>query len=290
LLLRRAVYALKRGGCRVTLLAPNGEVLLGSGPADVDQALPWDSPRTARLFAAATPEILDLGLHDAAIVYSRNTTLALHLERVATRVEILDPDPPPGAGHASEWFARPARALGFDPNSAPPPAVPTPQEVDEARGLAARLPQGFLAIHPGSGSPAKNWPASRFAQLARRLSRGSPWLLVGGPADEAAASTLQVEAGAVLARSLPPRILGALLSRAGAYVGNDSGVSHLAAAWGAPTVALFGPTDPAIWAPEGSVEVLRDAGGVASILPEAVEAAVARVRTLRSAALERPCG
>ena len=53
-------------------------------------------------------------------------------------------------------------------------------------------------------------------------------------------------------------MLGAVLAHAGLYVGNDSGVSHLAAAWGAPALALFGPTDPAQWAPVGPhVKVLR---------------------------------
>jgi heptosyltransferase-3 len=62
----------------------------------------------------------------------------------------------------------------------------------------------------------------------------------------------------VLARELPVRVLGAVLARAGLYVGNDSGVSHLAGAYGAPTIALFGPTDPALWSPVGPrVSVLR---------------------------------
>jgi ADP-heptose:LPS heptosyltransferase len=62
----------------------------------------------------------------------------------------------------------------------------------------------------------------------------------------------------VHARDLPARVLGAVLAHAGLYVGNDSGVSHLAAAWGAPVLALFGPTDPAQWAPVGPrVKVLR---------------------------------
>ena len=58
--------------------------------------------------------------------------------------------------------------------------------------------------------------------------------------------------------AISPRVLGAVLADAGLYVGNDSGVSHLAAAWGAPVLALFGPTDPALWAPVGPrVNVLR---------------------------------
>jgi heptosyltransferase III len=54
-----------------------------------------------------------------------------------------------------------------------------------------------------------------------------------------------------VARGLPLRALGALLARARLFVGNDSGVSHLAAAYGTPALSLFGPTDPALWAPRG---------------------------------------
>jgi ADP-heptose:LPS heptosyltransferase len=61
---------------------------------------------------------------------------------------------------------------------------------------------------------------------------------------------------------LTPRALGALLRKARAYVGNDSGVSHLAAAFGAPSIVLFGPTDPRVWAPLGPrVRTLRAPDG-----------------------------
>ena len=63
-----------------------------------------------------------------------------------------------------------------------------------------------------------------------------------------------------LACNLPLRTLGAVLSRAGLFLGNDSGISHLAAAGGTRTLALFGPTDPAQWAPVGrAVLTLRPA-------------------------------
>ncbi|MCG6922248.1 MAG: glycosyltransferase family 9 protein, partial [Acidobacteria bacterium] len=127
-----------------------------------------------------------------------------------------------------------------------------------AQEAAASLPPGFLAIHPGSGSPAKNWPTDRFVALVHAHAGKRPWLLVVGPADEDAAAPLCVLPGCVPVRDMPIRVLGALLGRAGLYVGNDSGVSHLAAAAGAPTLALFGPTDPAVWAPLGpGVETVR---------------------------------
>ena len=147
-----------------------------------------------------------------------------------------------------------------------PVVAPEPLFPDEAGAAAepwlARLPAGFLALHPGSGSPRKNWPADRFAALARDLARGAPWLLVHGPADAGPAAVLRSVEGAVEAAHLPLRVLARVLSAAGVHVGNDSGASHLAAAAGAPTLALFGPTDPALWAPVGRrVRVLRGDGG-----------------------------
>ena len=87
--------------------------------------------------------------------------------------------------------------------------------------------------------------------------------------------------GAVLAREWPLRVLGAALARAGLFLGNDSGASHLAAASGAPTLALFGPTDSAVWAPLGrTVATLRAASHELTDL--AVDEVVAAAEATRS--------
>jgi ADP-heptose:LPS heptosyltransferase len=112
------------------------------------------------------------------------------------------------------------------------------------------------------------------------LSDGQPWLLAEGPADAVSARSLRDCRNAVPAATLPPRVLGAALAEAGVYVGNDSGVSHVAAAWGTPTVALFGPTDPLVWSPLGPcVTTVRSADGTMSSITSAeVEAAALRIR------------
>ena len=95
--------------------------------------------------------------------------------------------------------------------------------------------------------------------------------------------------GRVLARNLPLAQLAALLSRAGLHVGNDAGVSHLAAAVGTPTLALFGPTDPGAWAPVGpAVRVLTAPGGELDGL--AVAPVLQAAGELRSAARALPRG
>ena len=111
--------------------------------------------------------------------------------------------------------------------------------------------------------------------------------MVRGPADEEACRDLSgLPNAVVLDRVLPPRALGFVLGQASLYLGNDSGVSHLAAAWGAPGLVLFGPTDPACWRPLGpAVDVLRAEGGRLDELPvETVVAAALRRQTPTSPA------
>lgn len=266
LLLRRAVAALRAAGHRCALLAPlhAGSVLVGSAPAEVEELLPWDSPEAAALVTedAVPPGPLAEKLKgfDVALAYTRSRALVEGLRRSLPRVVAHDPNPPPLAGHASAWLARPLSEWGVDARGLPPTHVPRPPEAAAAEPLLRQLPERFLAVHPGSGSPAKNWPAEQYRALAEALSPSCPWLLVEGPADGAAVAPLRPLA--VIAHGLSPRVLGAVLARAGLYVGNDSGVSHLAAAWGAPTLALFGPTDPGVWSPVGErVSVLASPTG-----------------------------
>jgi ADP-heptose:LPS heptosyltransferase len=187
----------------------------------------------------------------------------------------VSPVPGEPARHASLVFAAPAQELCGGPPAEPTALCPRPQDEAEALPLLGRLPERFLALHPGSGSPRKNWPAQRFAALAERLAAGCPFLVVEGPADERAAAPLR-RPPAVIARGLSLRGLGALLSRAGLFVGNDSGVAHLAAAFGAPTLALFGPTSAAVWAPLGPrVRVLEAPGGALTALEVTAVAAAA---------------
>jgi len=97
----------------------------------------------------------------------------------------------------------------------------------------------FVAIHPFSGSAKKNWPLERFRELARRLDVPVRWC--AGPQEPLEDAE----------RFDSLYDLACWLRSARLYIGNDSGITHLAAAVGTPVVALFGPTDPAIWAPRG---------------------------------------
>jgi ADP-heptose:LPS heptosyltransferase len=135
-------------------------------------------------------------------------------------------------------------------------------EVDCAAWLAGETPVGermggppLVAVHPGSGSRSKNWPADRLAAVVRELSRrtGESVVVVCGPSDEVAAAELRARLAVPVRVERPAGLaqLVGLLRRARLYVGNDSGVSHLAAGLGVPSVVVFGPTDPRRWAPRG---------------------------------------
>jgi heptosyltransferase-2 len=151
-----------------------------------------------------------------------------------------------------------------------------PSEAD--RTVAASFYDGpkFIALHPGSGSPTKNWPVANWAQVIPRLPL--PVVLVGGEADGPALEALApLAAGVVREKPLPE--LAAFLGRAALFLGHDSGITHLAAAAGAPVVAIFGPTDPTVWAPPGpGATVLRGgAGWRGPTVERVVEAALARI-------------
>jgi heptosyltransferase III len=282
LLLRPTVAALNRAGYAVTLLAPapSGPALVGPGPAEARTLLAWDRPEMASLFAedavppAPLPELV--GGFDLALAFSRNHRLIANLTSLNGRVVARDPQPPPAGPHAATWLAAALDEAGVPRVDAVPLLEAREDEAREARRWRERLPAAFVAVHPGSGSAAKNWPAARFRELLDGWS--GPFLLVEGPADAEAAAPLRDRPDVVVARGLPVRVLGALLGQAALMIGNDSGVTHLAAAWGAPTLALFGPTEPALWSPLGpSVAVVRAPGDRMDRLPVDVVRARARV-------------
>lgn len=115
------------------------------------------------------------------------------------------------------------------------------------RTTSAPAPRGGpVVFHPGSGSPRKNWPADRWRELIPRLP--APISLVVGEAEPDAWRTFTHPGVTVLA-NLSLAKLADYLAASRLFIGHDSGVSHLAAACGVPCVLLFGPTDPAVWAP-----------------------------------------
>ncbi|MGI5837556.1 MAG: glycosyltransferase family 9 protein [Chloroflexota bacterium] len=136
------------------------------------------------------------------------------------------------------------------------PILPTDiKELESVRGLAKLLGQRpLLVIHPGARAPAREWPAVRFAELARYAYHDlkATLLLTGGTAEKALVDTVREMSGVPtfnLAGRLSLGGLAALLHYADLFIGNDSGPAQLAAAVAPRSLRLFGPANPYRWAP-----------------------------------------
>lgn len=156
----------------------------------------------------------------------------------------------------------------------------TATRIEMAPPVFPSLDKPYFMLHPGSGSTRKNWPLAHFIELARLLATltdcdGTPsfsrCLVSSGEADGDLGRRLaDAVPGALHAEGLGLEQVAALLAGARLYVGNDSGVSHLAAAVEGPAgetptaVVLFGPSDATVWAPPGAtvVEAGADIGSV----------------------------
>lgn len=116
-----------------------------------------------------------------------------------------------------------------------------------------------VAVHPGSGGKKKCWPLSRYLQLIEALSREErfSFSVILGPAECGGEYAILKEfisernIRARLVRNQPVNEVAGILKKAQVFVGNDSGVTHLASALGTPVVAIFGPTDHEVWKPLG---------------------------------------
>ena len=126
-------------------------------------------------------------------------------------------------------------------------------------GIARNRP--IAIVHPGSGSrhkcvgPEILWPV-----LEGLEAREWEVLLLQGPADGEMVQRLlsQISRPPMVLRGMSLRVLAGILAQTDLFLGHDSGVTHLASLLGTPTVGLFGPTDPARWAPRGnSVTIVR---------------------------------
>jgi heptosyltransferase-3 len=131
----------------------------------------------------------------------------------------------------------------------------------------------LILIHPGSGSPRKNWPQENWLELIRQLP--APVALVLGEAELRSWQGIELP-GVSRLEARPLEDLITHFSHCRLFLGHDSGVSHLAAACGAPCVLLFGPTDPAVWAPPSPrVKVIGPVGDLNSLAVPEVQRAVA---------------
>lgn len=146
------------------------------------------------------------------------------------------------------------------------PKVWLDSEAEAAAETLAPKGRPILALGPGTNFIGKRWPPEHFAELGRRIAGlgaqgplpGAIVALLGGPGDESICAEIAEELRAGFCETVEAAgrldllANAALLARASLFVGNDSGLMHLAAAMGAPTLGLFGPSNERVYGPWGS--------------------------------------
>ena len=241
-----ALRALRRHGRRVTLAAHAGAARLLAGLGEVEIGLAFDDPRLGWVFGAGPPP----GPLPRVVAWLDAAA------RLAVEPAVLAPSRPADERTHCAWHLL---------------ASVCPGGRVDARVLdITPVASDEVLVHPGSGSPRKNWPAERFAAVvAGLLARGVMTRLVVGEADALAASAVEACLGHRLPHLEHPSLadLAARLAGCRAYLGNDSGVSHLAGLAGARSVVLFGPTPAAVWRPLGpGVHVMHFSADPAEVL------------------------
>ncbi|MBV9463679.1 MAG: glycosyltransferase family 9 protein [Verrucomicrobiae bacterium] len=186
-----------------------------------------------------------------SMLYDPDRILEANLKRCEVRdVHSLDPRPD-GSRHACEHLASILQRIGI-----------FPERVAPAFRLEGKTSSFDVAVHLGSGSEKKNWSLDNWRDVLGFLAAHDLRVAaLAGEADQErvdALSSALAAPGTTLFRNRPLLEVGQVLQGVRVFVGHDSGITHLAAALGAPALALFGPTDPAVWGPLGArARVLR---------------------------------
>jgi ADP-heptose:LPS heptosyltransferase len=172
--------------------------------------------------------------------------------------------------HATEVFLKPLERLAiFEADTVPKLEVPKAFDTSTTTGR-------WLALHPGSGSESKNWPEWKWVELIHHLVKSTHLnlMMVGGEAERGKLEKLAQPIPSTrlkLMQSVPLPELAKWLASASGFVGHDSGISHLAAAVGVPSVILWGDTAEAVWSPRSKqITILRDTHGLKGLSLEVV--------------------
>ncbi|HYV26607.1 MAG TPA: glycosyltransferase family 9 protein [Candidatus Eisenbacteria bacterium] len=295
------------------------QLALASGLVDRMQSI---EARALAGFFARDGELAE-GLRDyfsdfaiiVSYLYDPDGIFRTNIRRCSKALLISGPHrPDETAGeHATEVFLRPLEKLAiFDAPSVPElRMIPDTKKHFAREALRAQTPSGSevnsglldrthlmrgcpttLALHPGSGSERKNWPETKWTELLVYLVEESELrlLLIGGEAEgnrlERLAALLP-PARYEIARNMPLVDLALRVSSCVAFIGHDSGISHLAAAVGLPALVLWGESVEEVWHPKGkNVAIIRNSAGVNGITVTRIKAELAQVL---AGQIRRPC-
>jgi len=258
----------------------------------VDEIIPEDSRLLTPFFSADARANMDfsawLRSFDLIIGWSHSpkgmpADLSPTGEERPSAVRVIRADPLKSRQLSRSFFSQTAEAIGESRALSIADLALLPAAESQGSGTSTLAENGVkkerpVVVHPGSGSPSKRWPLQNFLRIISRLGEhGVPGVLVTGEAEEEMEAEIESAAlppGWEWARRPNLSNLALLLGESRLYLGNDSGVTHLAAACGADVVALFRRDLVTAWAPLGKVEV-HVAGSVDEISVAAVWAAVA---------------
>lgn len=269
-----AVAALRRRfpRARITLAGRANVLDLAVNSSCVDRTLDLEKNGFHRLFTAdeIPAELVGyLSAFDLIVSWfgAGDATYTVNLRRCNARSLIARPFPSADTNqHVADHLLSTLAPLGI----AGEDATPTIRLNASARARGAEIlaqtlsksqaTHPVVAVHTGSGSLRKCWPAENFARLIDQLvkKQDATILLIQGP-DEDSPDAVTVKRVLARVRHAKPLLvmglnlteLAGVLVHGRCFVGNDSGVTHLAAAVGTPVVAIFGVTDPRVWGPRG---------------------------------------
>jgi len=235
-----------------------------------ERILPIDQRGMASFFVRGGPLDPSLsqlfGQFDLIAVFGRDEegTLIGNLKRVC-HGHILRIQPFPSQGeeiHSIDHLLRQFSRYGFRISGLNPKLHLKESDQNwgrdfwRSRGLAAGERSRVIILHPGSGSKRKVWPLERFLRLAQILQDrlGSKILILFGPAEGSEVERVFDEMDPqtfIQVKGLSLLELASVIEGCRLFIGNDSGISHMASALRIPTIAIFGPTDPRVWSPRG---------------------------------------
>ena len=249
-----------------------------------DRVQPIEARGLAGFFArdgTLEPDLMDyFSEFDLVIsyLYDPDEIFKTNMGRCLVKQFIVGPHRPDEADriHATQVYLKPLERLAiFDADPVPRLALDT-----QPLGAAKRSKEGStltqLALHPGSGSEKKNWPETKWGGLIQQIMATTNWdlLLVGGEAEGERLRRLAVvlpPARCSIAQGLPLAELAQRIQSCVAFVGHDSGITHLAAAVGLPCVVLWADTLEEVWRPQGEpLVILKEITGVRAISVEKV--------------------
>lgn len=263
----------------------------------VETALPFEGAGFGALFARDEPPpalVARLARFDRVVSWfgARDTAYVDQLRAISPGALIAPPVPD---GERSVW----RHLLWTIGDDSPPELAPIVLPVscrDEARRMLAELgadtTRALLVVHPGSGGKWKVWPAERLAGAIEIMvhQTGARVLVHQGPADRDVVDQLCPLLREAPLRLVEPELplLASVLGRADAYLGMDSGVSHLAAAVGAPSVILFPAATRERWTPWSPTATAVTMGDESQLAEQIAATVVARLRAATPEAGQAP--